>query len=87
MPRNNDLFPWSIKSIKTKYGYLLQKAQQQGKSKRRLHKKILVKVYFSLVLLLGLSTVIDLYVKLRRAHVKVEGHEEASLDVVIIHKL
>jgi hypothetical protein len=87
MPRNNDLFPWSIKNIETKYGYLLQKAQQQGKSKRRLHKKILVKVYFSLILLLALSTVVDLHVKLRGAHVKVEGHEEASLDVVIIHKL
>jgi hypothetical protein len=87
MPRNNDLFPWSIKSIETKDGYLLQIAQQQGKLKRRLHKKILVKVYFCLVLLMALSTVVDLHVKLRRAHVKVEGHEEASLDVVIIHKL
>jgi hypothetical protein len=87
MPRNNDLFPWSIKSIKTKYGYLLQIERQQGNSKRRLHKKTLVEVYFSLVLLLALSTIVDLHVKLRRAHVKVKGYEETSLDVVIIHKL
>jgi hypothetical protein len=81
------LFPWSIKSIKTEYGCLLQIAGQQGNSKRRLHKKTLVEVYFSFVLLLALSTVVDLHVKLRRAHVKVKGHEETSLDVVIIHKL
>jgi hypothetical protein len=46
-----------------------------------------VEVYFSLVLLLALSTVEDLHVKLRCANMKVEGHEETSLDVVIIHKL
>jgi hypothetical protein len=34
-----------------------------------------------------LSTIVDLHVKPRCAHVKVEGHEETSLDVVIIHKL
>jgi hypothetical protein len=74
-------------SIKTKYDYLLQLARQQGNSKRRLHKEILVEVYFSLVLLLALSTVEDLHVKLRRANMKVKGHEETSLDVVIICKL
>jgi hypothetical protein len=46
-----------------------------------------VEVYFSFVLLLALSTIVDLHVKLRRANMKVEGDEEASLDVVIIHKL
>jgi hypothetical protein len=46
-----------------------------------------VEVNFSFVLLLALSTVEDLHVKLRRANVKVKGHEEASLDVVIIRKL
>jgi hypothetical protein len=46
-----------------------------------------VEVYFRLVLLLALSIVEDLHVKLRRANMKVEGHEEASLDVVVIHKL
>jgi hypothetical protein len=72
---------------KTKYDYLLQLARQQGNSKRRLHKETVVEVYFSLVLLLALSTVEDLHVKLRCANMKVEGHEETSLDVVIIHKL
>jgi hypothetical protein len=46
-----------------------------------------VEVYFCLVLLLALSTVEDLHVKLQRANMKVEGHEEASLDVMVIHKL
>jgi hypothetical protein len=44
-------------------------------------------MYFSLVLLLALSTVVDLHVKLRRANVEVERHEETLLDVMIIHKL
>jgi hypothetical protein len=46
-----------------------------------------MEVHFSLVLLLALSAVKDLLIKLRRANMKVEGHEETSLDVVIIHKL
>jgi hypothetical protein len=46
-----------------------------------------VEVYFSLILLLALSTIVDFHVKLRRAHLKIEGHEETSLDVVIIRKL
>jgi hypothetical protein len=54
---------------------------------KKLHKEILVKVHFSFVLLLALSTVEDLHVKLRRANKEVEDHEETSLDVVIIHKL
>jgi hypothetical protein len=44
-------------------------------------------VYFSLVLLLALSTVIDLHVELRRANVEVESHEETLLDVMITYKL
>jgi hypothetical protein len=74
-------------SIKTKYDYSLQLAQQQGNSKRRLHKEILVEVHFNIVLLLALSAVEDLYIKLRRTNMIVEGHEVTSLDVVIIHKL
>jgi hypothetical protein len=46
-----------------------------------------VEVHFSFVLLLALSTVEDLHIKLRRANMEVESHEETSLDVVIIHKL
>jgi hypothetical protein len=81
IPRNDDLFPWSIQTQKhkLKHDYLLQ-----GNSKRRLHKEILVEVHFSLILLLALSTVEDLHIKLWRANMKVEGHEETSLDVVII---
>jgi hypothetical protein len=72
---------------KLKYDYSLQLARQQGNLKRRLHKEILVEVYFSLILLLALSTVEDLHIKLRRTNMIVERHEETSLDVVIIHKL
>jgi hypothetical protein len=46
-----------------------------------------VEVYFRLVLLLALSAVEDLHIKLRRANMKVEDHEEVLLDVMIIHKL
>jgi hypothetical protein len=74
-------------SIKTEYDYSLQLARRQGNSKRRLHKEILMEVYFSLVLLLALSTVEDLHIKLRHTNMIVERHEETSLDVVIIHKL
>jgi hypothetical protein len=74
-------------SIETEYDYSLQLARRQGNSKRRLHKEILVEVYFSLVLLLALSTVEDLHIKLRRTNMIVERHEETSLDVMIIHKL
>jgi hypothetical protein len=72
---------------KIKYDYSLQLARQQGNLKRRLHKEILVEVHFSLVFLLALSIVEDLHIKLQRANIKVKGHEETSLDVVIIHKL
>jgi hypothetical protein len=51
-------------SRKTEYDYSLQLARRQGNSKKRLHKEILVEVYFSLVLLLALSTVEDLHIKL-----------------------
>jgi hypothetical protein len=46
-----------------------------------------MEVHFSFVLLLALSTVEDLDIRLRRANMEVKGHEETSLDVVIIHKL
>jgi hypothetical protein len=73
---------------KFKYDYSV-KAEHDSRAtqKRKLHKEILVEVYFCLVLLLALSTVEDLHIKLRRANMKVEGHEEASLDVMVIHKL
>jgi hypothetical protein len=46
-----------------------------------------MEVYFSLVLLLALSNVVYPHVKLGHANMEVEGHEETSLDVVVIHKL
>jgi hypothetical protein len=46
-----------------------------------------MEVYLSLVLLLALSNVVYPHVKLGRANMKVEGHQETSLDVMIIHKL
>jgi hypothetical protein len=60
---------------------------RQKISGRSLHGEILVKVYFSLVLLLALSAVVDLHVELQRANVEVESHEETLLDVMIIYKL
>jgi hypothetical protein len=54
---------------------------------RSLHGEILVKVYFSLVLLLALSAIKDLHVELRCANVEVESHEETLLDIMIIYKL
>jgi hypothetical protein len=75
-------------NIDTKYGYMLQIALQQGYYQTTLHKKqILIELVFSFILLLALGTVIDLHVKLRRADVEVEGHEEALMDVVVFCKL
>jgi hypothetical protein len=42
---------------------------------------------FSLILLLALGAIVDLHVKLRRADMEVEGHDEALLNVVIFCKL
>jgi hypothetical protein len=46
-----------------------------------------MKVDFSFILLLALSVVVDLHVKLGRADMEVEGHEEALVDVVVFYKL
>jgi hypothetical protein len=50
-------------------------------------KEHLLKVYFSFVLLLALSTVIDLHIKLRRTAVVVEDHEKPLVEVMIFRKL
>jgi hypothetical protein len=42
---------------------------------------------FNFIFLLALHGVVDLHVKLRRADVEVEGHEEALVDVVVFCKL
>jgi hypothetical protein len=54
---------------------------------KRLHKKKLVKVHFSFILFLALGAVIDPYVELRRADVKVESHKEALMEVMVLCKL
>jgi hypothetical protein len=50
-------------------------------------KKHLLKVHFSLILFLALSTVIDLHIKLRCTIVVVEEHEKPLVEVMIFHKL
>jgi hypothetical protein len=61
-------------------------------AKRELEQKItskehLLKVYFSLVLLLALSTIIDLHIKLQRTAVVVEDHEKPLVVAMIFRKL
>jgi hypothetical protein len=50
-------------------------------------KKHLLKVHFSLVLFLALSTVIDLHIKLQCTAVVVEEHEKPLVEVMIFRKL
>jgi hypothetical protein len=42
-----------------------------------------MKVHFSFVLLLALSTVVDPHIKLRRTDMVVEDHEEILVEVMI----
>jgi hypothetical protein len=61
-------------------------------AKRELEQKItskehLLKVYFGLVLLLALSTIIDLHIKLRCTAMVVEDHEKPLVEVMIFRKL
>jgi hypothetical protein len=49
--------------------------------------KHLLKVYFSLILLLALSTIIYLHIKLRCTAVVVEDHEKPLVEVMIFRKL
>jgi hypothetical protein len=44
-------------------------------------------MHFSFVLLLALSAIIGPHVKLWRADVEVEGHEEALVEVMVFCKL
>jgi hypothetical protein len=46
-----------------------------------------MKMHFSFVLLLALSTVVDLHIKLRRTDMVVEGHEETLTKVMVFCKL
>jgi hypothetical protein len=58
-------FHGTNKSIKAKYEYSLHIIWQQGHYQKKLHiEQILMKVDFSLILLLALSAVIDLHVEL-----------------------
>jgi hypothetical protein len=49
-------------------------------------KEHLLKLYFSFILPLALSTVLDLHIKLRRTAVVVEDHEEPLVEVMIFCK-
>jgi hypothetical protein len=62
--------------------------QAKGASNPRItSKENLLKVHFSLVLFLALSTVVDLHVKLRRTTVVVEKHEKPLMQVMVLRKL
>jgi hypothetical protein len=50
-------------------------------------KEHLLKVYFSLILLLALSTIIDLHIKLRCIAVVVKDHEKSLVEVMVFRKL
>jgi hypothetical protein len=50
-------------------------------------KRCLMKMHFSFVFLLALSTVIDLHVKLQRTDMVVEDHEETLMKVMVFCKL
>jgi hypothetical protein len=50
-------------------------------------KRCLMKMHVSFVLLLALSTVIDLHIKLRRTDMIVKDHEETLMKVMIFCKL
>jgi hypothetical protein len=46
-----------------------------------------MKMYFSFILLLALSAIIDFHVELRRPNVEVESHEKTLMEVMILCKL
>jgi hypothetical protein len=46
-----------------------------------------MKVYFSLILLLALSTIIDLHIKLRCTAMVIEDHEKPLVEVVVFRKM
>jgi hypothetical protein len=50
-------------------------------------KEHLLKVYFSLILLLALSTIVDLHIKLRCTAMVIEDHEKPLVQVVVFRKL
>jgi hypothetical protein len=85
VPQNNDFFFGTSKNIDIEYEYSLQ---DKGHYHTTLHKKqILMEMDFSFIFLLALGAIVDLHVKLRRADMEVEGHEEALVDVVVFCKL
>jgi hypothetical protein len=46
-----------------------------------------MKVYFSLILLLALSTIIDLHIKLQCTAIVIEDHEKPLVEVMVFRKL
>jgi hypothetical protein len=73
-----------IKFITSTYYMKHAKGELEQKITSKEH---LLKVYFSFVLLLALSTVIDPHIKLQRTAVVVEDHEEPLEEVMIFRKL
>jgi hypothetical protein len=59
-----------------------RKTKQKASSREHL-----LKVHFSLVLLVALSAVIDLHIKLRRTTVVVKEHEKPLMEVMVFRKL
>jgi hypothetical protein len=45
-----------------------------------------VKLRFGFILLLALGAIVDSHVELRRANMKIKGHEEPLMEVMILHK-
>jgi hypothetical protein len=46
-----------------------------------------MKVYFCLILLLALSTIIDLHIKLRCTAIVIKDHEKPLVEVVVFYKM
>jgi hypothetical protein len=69
------------------HNYLLQIVNQRIARARDYIKRYLIKMHFSFVLLLALSTIIDLHIKLRRNDMIVKDHEETLMEVMVFCKL
>jgi hypothetical protein len=72
---------------KVYHNYLLQIINQRIARARDYIKRYLMKMHFSFVLLLALSTIVDLHIKLRRTDMVVEDHEETLMEVMVFCKL
>jgi hypothetical protein len=67
--------------------YLLQITNQRITRARDYIKRYLLKMHFIFVLLLALSTLVDLHIKLRRTDMVIKDHEETLMEVMVLCKL